>query len=316
MHYGRIKTTLRCLAQVFSIAPDAFVVVSNNGSSEEANELAAFAKDHSKRECLLRDAKDESLDWGTFLLARTIIVHNGGNLGFAAGCNVGVRLALQRNDIEHIWLLNNDTQPKAGSIEALLGCAAKHPDAVIGSTVVDMNAAGSNEEARIQVAGGVRYNPLSTRIYPAHEGASLLDLDSLPRPRLDYIYGASLFTSSEIFRKVGLLDESYFLFYEELDFCRRATMLGYGLHWCRESHVLHGVSESVGRPGSASNEQMRIAAFHEARSTILFTRRHHAGLLPFALLARLIVKPLWLVMRGEHQTIGPALRGVWAAFIE
>ncbi|MGE4420711.1 MAG: glycosyltransferase family 2 protein [Pseudodesulfovibrio sp.] len=315
VHYGRVETTLRCLERVFAVADGAFVVVSNNGTPEQAGELAAYAQSRCAGGCLSLDGQPGSPERDALADASVAIVHNSGNRGFAAGCNAGIRLAQQRGGIGHVWLLNNDALPEAGALEALLECGAAHPAAVLGATVIDMNAAGE-DGPWLQLAGGVRYNRFTTCIHPAHAGAPLSRVDALPEPELDYVYGASLFAPVELFQRAGLLDEAFFLFYEELDLCRRATALGYVLRWCRGARVGHAVSGSVGRPGEATRGQERNAAFHEARSLMLFTRKHHAWLLPLALLARLAAKPLVLAGRGQWHCIGPVFRGVCAGLAQ
>jgi hypothetical protein len=300
------------MERVLTVAAGALLIVSNNGTPEQGRELAQYAEKELEGRCLFLDAPTDYPDKQPPSDAAVVIIQNSGNHGFAAGCNAGIRLALQRDGTGHIWLLNNDALPEPGALQALLGCAAEHPDAVLGATVIDTHAADGDGPV-LQLAGGVRYNPFTTCIHPAHAGAPLNRAEALPEPALDYIYGASLFAPAELFHRAGLLDEAFFLFYEELDLCRRALALGHTLQWCRDARVGHAVSESVGRPDEASREQGGVAAFHEARSLVLFTRKHHPWMLPFTLAARLLAKPLVLAGRGEWHCIGPVFRGVYDA---
>ncbi len=193
-------------------------------------------------------------------------------------------------------------------MEALLKTLAASPKSILGATVVHDKDVGQC----IQVAGGVQYTPWLSRIEPNYAGARLEDMAGLSELPMDYIYGASLFAPMSLFDDIGLLDENYFLFYEELDLCLRAKTAGYSLGWCRECVVNHDVSASIGRPETASHHQGRIAAYHEARSTFLFTRKHYPWLLPPVLLLRSLLKPTLLAFRGEWHCIGPALSGLWA----
>ena len=305
VHFGETEITARCLDALADQGPDISVVVSSNGSQEEAQALFDHAAARWPLDAVRLTTEGIDPAHGKDAPAVTI-VHNGGNRGFAAGCNVGVRMALGRPATRYVWLLNNDARPGPGAMEALVREAGEHPRAVLGATVIDAGEDGD----RLQLAGGTAYFPATTRIVPQHAAALPADVDSLPEPRLDYVYGASLFASAAMYRDIGLLDEMFFLFYEELDLCRRARKAGYALRWCRDCVVAHLVSASVGRRGSASAEQVRLAAFHEARSTILFTRKHHPFLLPSVLACRTAGKLIALLARGEWNLVGPSMSGL------
>lgn len=305
VHFGEAGTTARCLDALAELGSELSVVISNNGSLEEAQTLFDHAVTLWPFEAvhLVTDGKDPVQDAETLAVT---VVHNGGNQGFAAGCNVGVRMALGRSATRYVWLLNNDARPGPEALEALVREAGAHPRALLGATVVEARTHGG----RLQLAGGAAYSPATTRFFPQHSGVLLADVPSLPEPRLDYVYGASLFAPVDMFRDIGLLDEMFFLFYEELDLCRRACRAGYSLWWCRECVVTHEVSAAVGRKGTASIEQARLAAFHEARSTVLFTRKHYPLVLPLVLVFRTAGKLAVLLARGEWNLVGPSLSGL------
>ncbi len=306
VHYGKPETTKRCLERLASVAPESLVVVSNNAGREHAEELASFAENSLEVNSLLTEFEDISESWDK--RGGVVVLHNCGNRGFAAGCNSGIRLVRSLGGFNAVWLLNNDTRPEQGAVEALLTTLAASPKSILGATVVHGGEAGQ----RIQVAGGVQYTPWLSRIEPNHAGTRLEDMAGLSNLPMDYVYGASLFVPMSLFDDIGLLDEKFFLFYEELDLCLRAKAAGYSLGWCRECIVNHDVSASIGRPETASHHQGRTAAYHEARSTFLFTRKHYPWLLPPVLLLRSLLKPALLALRGEWHCIGPALSGLWA----
>lgn len=301
VHYGDVGTTARCLDGLAEQGPNLSVIVSNNGPREAAEALFRHAEtlwpDDAVRLIMPGGPKQESPSPVT-------LVHNGENRGFAAGCNAGIRLALARKDARHVWLINNDARPDPGALTALVREAESHPRHLLGATVL----AGNGD--RLQLAGGAAYYPATTRMVPQHAGATWTDVPGLAEPRLDYVYGASLFAPVTLYREVGLLDETFFLFCEELDLCARARKAGYELGWCRGCVVHHAVSAAIGQPGQATPEQARLAAFHEARSVILFTRKHHPRLLPFALAARTMGKLTALLARGKWECMGPSLSGL------
>ena len=304
VHYGDVSVTANCLRSLADSAGQAVVVVSNNGTSEQAAQLSAVME--ALYGAVRRVDPGQAASPGD----RAVLVHNGSNRGFAAGCNSGLRIAAGMPGVDFMWLLNNDTRVEPGSLAALVEEAGACPSAVLGATVVRADSPDV-----LQVAGGYRYQPALTRISPNHAGLPRDLVESVPDLAMDYVYGASMFFSTGLLREVGLLDETFFLFYEELDFCRRAVALGATLRWCRRCVVVHSESASIGRGRRASVEQKKTAAYHEARSTVFFSRKHHPAVVPLALGVRLVVKPIVLAARGEARYIPQAIRGAVHGFV-
>lgn len=285
VHFGDPKTTCRCIDSVADFAPGVSLFISDNSGNPEA----------------LRRHIEEN-GQGTF----ATVLENTENRGFAAGCNTGIRHALQQN-FTHILLLNNDAILTPGSIEALGKSAKSEPRTIWGSTVVDMNA-----PERIQVAGGVGFNARFSLIAPAHSGAETARTATLPEPKLDYIYGAAMLVPTSYFQHHGLMDERYFLYYEELDLCLKARKNGYGLGWCRNSFVAHEGGTSTRAGTDAQEAPSPLAVFHEARSAILLTKKYCPINIVPTFLARLLGKSFLLAKRGQWNLIPPLLRGLFS----
>lgn len=135
--------------------------------------------------------------------------------------------------------------------------------------------------------------------------ARVLEIQS--QPEIDYIYGASLFIRTEVFEKCGLLNEEFFLFYEEMDFCRRARAKGYRLFWCQESIVQHRVSQSVGSPECDDKEKKIKANYHENLSTLLYTKLHHKNILFLVMVFRFFGKLTKIAVRREWYLAKPLI---------
>lgn len=219
------------------------------------------------------------------------------NRGYGAGNNIAIRYALVNQSPDYIWLLNNDAVPLAGSLEALLEAAEANPATVIwGSTLLE------SDGLTIQCAGGNYYNSwlgVTSRAF-AGEPIDKVSRLILKRP-LDYVCGAALFVRSELFRQIGLLEEQYFLFYEELDLARRLKP-GQHLNWCPMSLVVHK---------SGASMPSEVAIYWSVRSLLLFTRCHFAYklivVLPVALVGRASVQ----LLRGHLSLAKQVFRGVF-----
>lgn len=154
---------------------------------------------------------------------------NKNNIGFAAGCNIGIRKARESGFEGFFWLLNNDTQPDPAALEELLATAESSHAGITGSQIVDMQG---------KFSGGVGY------IDPNF--ASVRRAKSVEDKEFCYIEGSSFLISPDCFWKVGELSEDYFLYFEESDYCYKARQMGFDIAWATRSIVRHDIGSSSG----------------------------------------------------------------------
>lgn len=162
------------------------------------------------------------------------LIETGKNLGFAGGCNVGIRQALGEG-ADFVWLLNNDTTVDSEALRFLVETAKSDPTiAAVGSAVYAMN-----EPRELQAWGGGHINFLL--------GRSRHFLKPVSNHALDYITGASLLIRRRALESVGLLDEGFFFSWEDADLgmrLRRAewklAVAGESKIWHKETASLHG----------------------------------------------------------------------------
>jgi len=150
------------------------------------------------------------------------LVQTGGNLGFAGGNNVGLRIALADPMMKYTWLLNNDTEVNIDALQALLDYMAVHPEVgMCGSTLLY-----ADDTNQIQAVGG-KYNPWlgSSQHLLGHQPYSRSLVHSFNQDEIDYVVGASLFARRSVLETVGFMSEDYFLYYEEIDWATRMKRL-------------------------------------------------------------------------------------------
>lgn len=286
VHYGQVETTKRCLDAISKIIGDPYVIVSNNDCTEDGENIKRHIKKLGKK-------------------LQCEVIQNKTNRGFAAGCNAGIKIAIKQK-ANYVWLLNNDTETNPNALQALYKCAQKHPHTILGSTIIDKSA-----PTKIQVAGGATFNRWLTTIRYKHAGYQLNERHTLPSPQIDYVHGASMFIPATIFIKSGLLNESHFLYYEELDFCTTGSTLGYKMKWCRESLVLHqGGAATKSKEGSNTPPQA-LSVYHNSRSILIYYRNHHKIYIPLIVALYMIVKPTVLFLRGQKNLIFPCVKGCY-----
>jgi GT2 family glycosyltransferase len=297
LNWNNAPDSLACLQSLLESRPrPRTILVCDNGSSDgSAETIETWGATHFP---VVPVTDREVTSWPGFVLIR-----NGRNLGFAAGNNPGIRHALGEPNHEYIWLLNNDSLVLPDTLAHLLRCADLHLNwGIIGSTLVD-----TPRSTTIRCAGGFRYNPWTSILHAAHGGASLANRLDLPAPRLDFIAGAALFVRARLLREVGLLNEEFFLYYEELDLCRRGCQAGWAIAWCRQAVVIHKGGASVARTGENEKAAQAFANYHENLSTLRFTRTHHRRMLPITGVLRFAGKLSVIVIRQQWHLFGPLL---------
>ncbi len=144
-----------------------------------------------------------------------ILISSRNNLGFAAGNNIALKLILKQSNWKYIWILNNDTViDKLALVELIKKCEQTPKIGMCGSTLLYYD-----RPQIIQALGGAIYNKWFARselIASGKKLSKISDSDMIEN-KYYYVSGASLFISRDFLSTVGLMNEEYFLFFEELD---------------------------------------------------------------------------------------------------
>src|SRR2546427_10291842 len=200
------------------------------------------------------------------------VIETGKNLGFARANNIGIRASTGAN----LLLLNNDTIVPAGAIDCLLDDLARHRDvAVVGPRLVDANG-------RAELSFGRMIGPFNElrqkRLVRGHERGALRQsafVDRMTRREHypDWVSGACLLVRREDAEAVGLLDERFFMYTEDVDFCAAIRARGRRILFEPAIEVVHF------RGRSASSGQAQTDHAYR-RSRIAFYEKHHPSWVP------------------------------------
>jgi len=296
------QNTIACLDSIQHLSHIPTIIVCDNASEDDSFEqILNWAQQHyspTKIGIFSRPRFTTNERKYSFVLIQT-----GANLGFAGGNNVGMRYALITRRYKYLWLLNNDTVVDSQALINLYEYAISQPNiALLGSTIIDYY-----QQDILQCAGGCRYFPLLTIFKPVLAG-KLVEKVQQHQIKLDYVYGAAMFLRVEAVRKIGLLNEEYFLFYEELDYCKRLTQQGYEIGWCRASLVYHKGSASIGSVAEGNMDKLRQANYYENLSTLKYTANFHRYLLPLVFIIRFFGKSLVLIKRRDFYLFKPLFK--------
>jgi GT2 family glycosyltransferase len=167
---------------------------------------------------------------------RLTLIRSGGNLGFAGGCNVGIRAAGLGN-FDYFWFLNPDTVVDRGALVALIDRAEDEP----GVGIVGATLRYYDQPDIIQALGGASLDRSNGTSRHIGQGTPLRDamLDAPVVERdMAYVMGACMLVRRSFIAEVGLMEEDYFLYYEEIDWALRGTPR-FSLGFAPRSHVFH-----------------------------------------------------------------------------
>jgi GT2 family glycosyltransferase len=213
-----------------------------------------------------------------------VLIDNGANLGFAAGNNSGFRYALSRPASDYLWLLNNDTLVEPDALSMLVDWCENHPNASCGSLVCFYDDPGI-----IQALGGASFNRWSG-IASTTLGRFLRRDESLDhetwQQQLDYITGCSWLLPRAWLEQVGLMEENYFLYYEEIDWVTRAAP-AFSIGYSPQSVVYHKEGRSIGSK-SLNRSSSLLSEFYLARNKLRYTYKFNRLMLPTVWISTLL----------------------------
>lgn len=323
VNWNRWADTIECLESLLhSPTPARIIVVDNasgDGSAERIVEWAAgglaaapadpgmarFSQPPAAKPVTL--ARLDAATAAATPPADTAVtlIDSGGNLGFAGGNNVGIRHLLLDAGIDYIWLLNNDTVIDARASAALLQrLDATHRVGMCGTMVRYYH-----RPDRIQALGGSRFSMWTGQSHGlGFNQAATTPFDPAQIARhTDFVLGASLAVSRAFLETVGLMEEGYFLYFEEIDWAVR----GRGRFVTAFAHAAVVYHKEGGSIGSSSKPGARSAMseYYLMRSRHKFVARHRPWLLPVhgALSLALIGRRL---LRGNRAQAAAMLRAL------
>jgi len=231
-----------------------------------------------------------------------VLIQNGANLGFAGGCNVGLRYALAHDGCEYAWLLNNDTVVERDTLTELVEKMRTEPRlGICGSVLLDYGS-----ERTVQAFGGRRYSAWSGRVLPQFK--STLSESQIPSQPIDYVHGASMLVRREFLQTVGLMEEAYFLYFEELDWAMRARdrfLIGYA----SLSFVYHKEGASIGTNVRIQSRSL-LSEWYATRNRLLFTRKFYPLFVP-TVLGWVFLTALHRLLSGNPQKARQIAAAAW-----
>lgn len=254
LHYKNQQNTLECLLSIQQLKKDNLeihVVLINNNSRETLN-----------------------IDRSQFKNVSINLLSNNENLGFAGGHNIGVSYALNQN-ADSVLIVNNDTLFDVDVVQELV--KTLEFDSAIGIVVPKIYFAPGCEFHKdrykksdlgrvIWYAGGVMD---WKNVIGHHRRVDEVDNGQLDKiQETDFATGACMLVKAEVFKKIGMFDERYFLYYEDNDFSIRSKKTGFKIMYVPDAVMWHKNAGSAGGSGSPLQD------YYITRNRLLFGLRY------------------------------------------
>lgn len=246
-------------------------------------------------EARLREAVDAARAAGAPGYDRVEVVQSGRNGGFGAGNNVGIRRALGSGDPpEYVYILNSDAFPAEDAIRRLVAHLDAHPEVgIVGSYIHGTDGEPHVTAFRFpsigsEIEGSLRLGVV-TKLLREHTVPM-----GIPErtTEVDWLAGASMMMRASMLRQIDLFDETFFLYFEETDLCRRAQDAGWKVVYVRDSHVAH-----IGSASTGMKTWSRVPGYWFDSRRHYFAKNHGRAYLSLATAALAAGTAVWQVRR-------------------
>lgn len=201
--FNYTKNLLKNLSEINYKKFDLYIIdnFSNDNSFEK---ILKYLKINSKNKFVINNSKVLN----SFKVNNIILIRLNLNYGYAAAVNIALKLINNKIRKSFFWIINNDIEIEPNTLKTLID--DYESNSIVSPIVYDLN-----EKDKIQSLGCV-LNPyfLTTK--------NITSISLLNNCKIDYLSGVSLFFDNKVLSKVGFISEKYFMYYEDVDWCKRA----------------------------------------------------------------------------------------------
>lgn len=221
------------------------------------------------------------------------------NLGYAGAINAVLSATETGGDV---WILNPDTEPQPGALSALQARAHMANCGIVGGRLI------MRENGRVQLDGG-RWRKWIARGFNINfnAAADCVVASADVEAAMDYVSGACMYVTRDFIKAIGSMDDRYFLYAEEVDWCMRRQ--NFRLGFAQEAVIIHGHGTTTGAGGTLATRSA-LSVYLEHRNKQLLTRKHFPAAWPVIALITLALTGEYLV-KGAPRNFFVALAGWW-----
>lgn len=241
-----------------------FIILNFNAYEDTINCVKSIRKNcgYNNYEIVIVDnnSKDNSYNLLKEEFNDCILLKSKENKGYANGNNIGIKYAL-KNRADYICVLNNDVEVEQDFLKIILEKFNENSSiGMVGPCICDYKNKNKIQSmgANINLFTGLAQAKLKNAVYNKYKDSEF---------DVDYLGGACFVVKRDVFEKIGLIPENYFLFFEETEFCLKAKKKGYKLICLGKSKVYHKGSATISKYGG-------LSYFFLNRNRVVFIRRN------------------------------------------
>lgn len=290
--------------------PRVVIVIPNYNLKSDLDECLESLKisEYTNMEVVVvdNDSTDDSVEFikKTHPWVRVIALDYNG--GYASALNEGILYSWISNP-KYFLLLNNDTLVPPDTIGELVKSIEKDSKIAIAAPKIIYH-----DQPEMIFSLGDRIYPWLP--LPIRFGKQKRDKPAYNQTlEFDYVFGCALLVRATVFAEIGLFDTSYFMFYEDADFCRRVREHGYRIVRVGQTIIRHKSSRSV-------KKEPKRMTFFRARNRSRFFKRYKHGPHPILTLIALILGSVMTVMKHLYtrrfEKINPYINGAWRGLVD
>lgn len=260
LNYNSADDTIGCLQSLFRISYPNYniVLIDNNSSDDSIEKIRQYLRSKHIYFSYLDTNPAENLT-ETNRLPLITIIQSGRNGGYGFGNNIGIKYALA-HCADYVLVLNNDTIVDSGFLEPLVEmCEADKKIGIASSKIY------FHDSPDVLWFNGGRFLPVTAKV--EHVNFKERDIGQKTPKENTFISGCLWLIPRQVFEKVGFINEDYFMYVEDLEYCHRVLAEGYTLKVCEKSRILHKVGASTG--GNFSE----FSVFWMARNKVMFSTK-------------------------------------------
>ena len=246
---------------------------------------------------------------------RVQLLASPSNGGFGAGNNFAIRKALASEDPpDYVYILNSDAFPAEDAIDVLLAFLEQHPEVGLAGSYIHGTDGVPHETAFrfpsfwSELESGLALGVVSKVL--ADKKVPIIPMPAVSR-QVDWLAGASVMIRRRVLEDVGLFDETFFLYFEETDLCRRAFLAGWPTWYVVESRVAH-----VGSASTGMKKWKRIPRYWLDSRAHYFRKNHGDAYLAASNVAFAVANATFRLRRRVQGKADPHPPGFYADFVK
>jgi N-acetylglucosaminyl-diphospho-decaprenol L-rhamnosyltransferase len=237
---------------------------------------------------------------------RVTIAEARENFGYAGAINPWLAALLPIGDWPGVWILNPDTEPEPVALAELVACSSARGLGMVGSRVV------KSPQDPIVLTRGLHWSSLKATTIAIDRDISaeiLPDLDKL-ESYLDAASGVSIYITRKCLMDIGMMDEKYFLYFEDLEWGLRAKAKAWRIGYCHNSIVVHKGGTTIGSARTRGGAS-KLSVYLDFRNRTIFVWDHHRLWFLWTIIV-LLLRTVEFGLAGSFSNMRAAVEGLKA----